>query len=87
MSGVFTQSTLDIGGGLSVRSLNRDDWIEYEVKVASGGEIDMAFRVASGSLPIQFDIFEDGLLIGSIGTPTTNLWQRWKTVTTRVTLT
>ena len=86
MSGILTETTQDAGGGLNIRSVQRDDWVEYTIHSFSGGNVELAFRVASLSSTMRFDIFENGFLVRNIDTPTTNGWQVWKTVTTTVNL-
>ena len=47
MSGIQTEATADIGGGLDVGWQDNNDWMDYSVNVSSSGIYTANFRVAS----------------------------------------
>ena len=91
MSGVQTETTADVGGGLNVGYLDAGDWLSYtgsSVNVPVTGTYTVEYRVASmnggGSL-----IFEEAggtPAYNSLNIPSTGGWQNWVTVKHTVTL-
>ncbi len=86
MSGIQTQTTTDVGGGENVGWVNAGDWLDYNVNVASAGQYDVTFRLASLSNGAKFDLKEGSTVLTSVNIPATGGWQTWTSVTKTVTL-
>lgn len=101
MSGVQTQPTQDIGGGLNVGWIDAGDWMTYKIYIPYTSYYKFNFRIASvngstlqmksGSTDIMFcDVlpFEGSFQFWQniITIPATQNWQSWKTVTAYVML-
>ncbi len=84
MSGIQTEVTSDIGGGLNVGWIDAGDWMRYNLNVQSGGAYSVSFRVASATHAGQIQLQRDGATIGSLNLPITGGWQVWQTVSTFV---
>ncbi|WP_051477532.1 Ig-like domain-containing protein [Aquimarina pacifica] len=86
MSGIQTENTTDIGGGLNVGWIDAGDWMEYVVDIPAAGTYAVNFRVASipGSAAVQFQVNGDVLATANIAP--TGGWQNWITLTQNVTL-
>ena len=80
MSGVQTQSTTDIGGGLNVGWTDTGDFMEYDVIATSSRNYSIDFRVASEP-GAAFDLYIDNVKVDTITVPATGGWQSWITVT------
>ena len=87
MSGVQTENTADIGGGTNVGWIDTNDWLEYEVTVASAGSYTINLRIASPNTSASASIQSNGSNAGTIQIPNTSGWQIWETVSTTVNLT
>lgn len=88
MSGVQTQNTTDIGGGLNVGYIDKGDWMKYGVLVDSPGTYSVFFRVAALTTGAQFQLQNQaGVPLATINVPSTGAWQTWITVSATVTLT
>ena len=85
-SGIQTESTSDVGGGLNVGWTNTGDWMDYVVDVASAGTYTVDFRVASNVNNIKFDLKKGSSVLTTVNSATTGGWQTWKTVSKTVTL-
>ncbi|MDB5012329.1 MAG: hypothetical protein JWQ25_531, partial [Daejeonella sp.] len=87
MSGIQTEGTSDAGGGLNVGFIDANDWMDYNVNVASAGSYAVGFRVASGTQGGQMQIRNSsGTVLATINVPGTGGWQTWTTVSTTVNL-
>lgn len=87
MSGVATQSTSDAGGGLNVAWIDKGDWMDYNVNVASAGLYTVSFRVASPNPTAAFQLLSNGSsVLTTVNVPNTGGYQTWQTVTAVVTL-
>ena len=82
-SGVQTQATSDVGGGLNVGYIDTGDWMSYpSVNLASSGNYLVEYRVASlaggGSLALE----EAGgsPVYGVVNIGATGGWQNWTTI-------
>lgn len=84
MSGVQTEITADIGGGLNVGWIDAGDWMSYNLNVQSSGAYSVSFRVASASHAGQIQLQRNGSTLASINLPVTGGWQVWQTVSTFV---
>ncbi|PWJ37884.1 carbohydrate-binding protein [Sediminitomix flava] len=85
-SGIQTAGTSDAGGGDYVGWIATGDYIEFDVDVPTAGTYDFAYRVASQSSAIKFDLKEGNNVLTSANAATTGGWQVWKTETTTVNL-
>lgn len=88
MSGVQTEQTSDVGGGLNVSHIDAGDWMTYDVDVASSGTYTVSYRVASlnGGGTIQLEEAGGGPVYGTISVPSTGGWQNWTTISHNVQL-
>jgi hypothetical protein len=82
--------TTDGGGrGLNVDMVKAGEWLEYTVNVPTAGTFDVNFRVSNIRNGGSFHLTDGGTgadLTGSIAVPSTGDWQRYTTVTRKVTL-
>ncbi len=90
-SGIITETTTDIGGGLNIGYLDAGDYLDYYVNVAAGGSYVVDYRIASleNNGQIQLQIIDSTGLITTLHTATfsvTGGWQNWMTVSKSVNL-
>jgi endoglucanase len=92
MSGVQTQATTDVGGGLNVGYIDAGDWMSYtgtSLNVPTTASYTVEFRVASQNGTGSFTFEEAG---GNPAYTTVTVpsdshgWQDWKTVSKTITL-
>ena len=78
---VRTESTEDTGGGLNVNYIDDEDWMDYNVKVATSGIHTFHFRVANsygnGVIEIKNT---NGEILGQANVPRTGGWQNYVTI-------
>ncbi|HYG39634.1 MAG TPA: carbohydrate-binding protein [Cytophagales bacterium] len=86
MNGVQTENTTDAGGGLNVGWIDANDWMDYNVNVASSGTYNVKFRVASGTSGGQLQLRKGGTTLATITVPGTGNWQNWTTISTTANL-
>ena len=87
MSGVATQATSDIGGGLNVGWIDLGDWMDYSVDVATAGNYTASFRVATPNSGAAFQVRSaSGAVLATIAVPVTGGFQNWTTVSTVINL-
>jgi 5-hydroxyisourate hydrolase-like protein (transthyretin family) len=87
MSGVQTENTQDVGGGLNVGWQDNGDWMDYAVNIATAGTYTVNFRVASFFAGAQFQLKKaDGTLLATVTVPNTGSFQSWQTVAAQVPL-
>ncbi|MES1190933.1 MAG: cellulase family glycosylhydrolase [Steroidobacter sp.] len=91
MSGIQTETTTDVGGGLDVGWIDAGDWLSYvntPVTIPSTGTYTIAFRVASlnGGGKFSFEEAGGGTQYAVVTVPSTGGWQNWTTVKVHVTL-
>ncbi|AEI49779.1 carbohydrate-binding protein [Runella slithyformis] len=87
MSGIATENTQDIGGGLNVGWIDDNDWLDYDVNVATTGTYSLRFRTAKGYGDGTIEIkTANGTVIGTAVLPITGGWQSWSTSTALVQL-
>lgn len=86
MSGVQTETTTDVGGGLNVGWLDPGDWMAYTITAPVAGTYTLQFRVASlnGGGQIRLEQNSGTKVIGSVAVPGTGGWQNWTTISTSV---
>jgi beta-glucanase (GH16 family) len=87
MSGVQTETTSDTGGGLNVGWIEANDWMDYNVNVASSATYKAEYRVASPNTTGKLDLRKGATVLGSYTVPNTGGWQAWTTVSGNVSLT
>ena len=63
MSGVQTENTLDVGGGLNVGWQDNYDWMDYPVNVSTAGTYTVNFRVSSFFSGAQFQLKKVSMLV------------------------
>lgn len=87
MHGIQTENTSDTGGGLSVGWINDDDWLDYNVNVATAGTYAFNFRVAKqwGEGKIELRT-ATGAVLTTVDVPITGSWQNFTTVSGTATL-
>jgi len=81
MFGIQTEACLDVGGGLDVGWMDAGDWMNYSVNVASSGNYNLGFRVASPNSGGQLQLFSGTNVLATVSVPNTGGWQNWTTVT------
>ncbi len=82
MSGVQTEATSDIGGGLNVGWIDDGDWMRYYVSFPNRGTYQLKYRVAGLSQSGILQLKRGSNVIQSSVLPVTLGWQNWETVTT-----
>ncbi|MGL1886126.1 MAG: carbohydrate-binding protein [Reichenbachiella sp.] len=81
MSGVQTEATTDVGGGMNLGWLDEGDWMDYLVDVNQAGQHTFDFRVAADGAGGSFHIELGGANIsGSITVGGTTGWQVWSNI-------
>jgi endoglucanase len=87
MSGVTTETTTDAGGGLNVRAIDQNDWMEYNISPSTSGTYTFTFRVATIYTGAKFDVLNGaGKVLASVTVPNTGGAQTWTNVTASVAL-
>jgi endoglucanase len=87
-SHIRLESSPDTGAGSHVADIDDNDWLDYNVNVATAGVYTFYFRVSNawgnGVMEIQSDF---GPVLGQVNVPRTGGWQNYITVSTTATLT
>lgn len=86
MSGVGTETTIDLNGGANVGYIDAGDWMDYTVVVPTTGAYYISYRV-SGNGNGSVSILQNGVTLSTTVLPNTGDWQNWTTVNTTVNLT
>lgn len=87
MSGIQTENTSDVGGGLNVGWQDDNDWMDYSVNLSAAGSYTVSFRVASYFVGATFQLRNAaGAALATVTVPHTGTFQTWTTVSTQVTL-
>jgi len=87
MSGIQTENTQDVGGGLNVGWIDLGDWMEYSVNPSTAGTYTVQFRVASPNNGAKLHIKnQSGTILKTVDLPNTGGYQNWQTTTTTVAL-
>jgi hypothetical protein len=87
MSGIATETTADAGGGLDVGWIDKGDYMDYSVNVASAGQYSIGFRVATPNAGASFQLTKtDGTVLATVNVPNTGGYQSWQTATVTATL-
>lgn len=91
MSGVFNETTTDVGGGKNTGNINTGDWMSYtntKVSLPYTGKYKITYRVASLSGGGILSLNEAGTTTThhSVSIPKTGGWQTWMDVVAEVDL-
>jgi hypothetical protein len=88
MSGVQTETTSDIGGGLNVGWIDATDWMSYaNISIPTAGSYKVEYRVASpNGSSLALDLNSGSSTLGTISIPPTGNWQNWTTISHTVQL-
>ncbi|MEJ7911576.1 MAG: carbohydrate-binding protein, partial [Chitinophagaceae bacterium] len=87
MSGVLTENTGDVGGGINVGWIDFGDWMDYTYNAPSAGTYNIMLRIANPNTGSQLQLRKaDGSVFSTVSLPNTGSYQGWQTVTTVVTL-
>ena len=87
MSGINTQASTDAGGGLNAGWIDKGDWMDYKVTVATAGTYTVNIRYASPYTNVGFQIRSStGAVLAMVAPKTTGGFQTWGTVSTTVKL-
>jgi PKD repeat protein len=86
MSGIQTENTTDIDGGINVGWIDTGDWMDYSVNIPTSGTYNVAYRVASTAASGQIQARVNGITLSTTNIPNTNGWQVWTTVYDQVVL-
>ncbi len=81
MSGIQTENTSDIGGGMNVGWIDAGDWLEYALNVPVSGVYKLYFRIAGQSSAGQFDFKIADSTLATVNVPITGGWQTWQMAT------
>jgi len=81
MSGIEFEDCTDTGGGKDVGHFETDDYIEFNVSVATAGNFAVDYRLATANGSTGFDLLVDGTRVDGMAVPNTGGWQTWKTYT------
>ncbi|WP_264537930.1 carbohydrate-binding protein [Flavobacterium sp. N1736] len=86
MSGIKTETTTDVGGGLNVTDTKMGDSLMYNnVNFPTSGTYLIEYRVAStGEAKILTYLNNQKSFLGHVDIPNTRGWQNWQTVTQTV---
>ncbi|HWK03612.1 MAG TPA: carbohydrate-binding protein [Puia sp.] len=88
MSGVQTQATTDVGGGMSVGWIDQGDWMDYNVNVTTAGTYIASFRISTpNATGAGFQLkLANGTVLATLTLPNTTGLSNWQTVNVAVTL-
>jgi hypothetical protein len=87
MSGIQTEPTSDVGGGLNVGWQDTNDWMNYSVNVSTAGTYTVNFRVATMFNGPQFQLRNSaGQALATLTVPNSGSFQSWRTISAQVTL-
>jgi hypothetical protein len=80
MSGVATESTTDVDGGLDVGYIGSGDWMEYKVEIPSTGSYIIEYRYASWTEGCYFTTSIDDVDVETVDLDLTNGTQTWSSI-------
>jgi CubicO group peptidase (beta-lactamase class C family) len=86
MYGIQVQETADEGGGDNVGYIETGDWLDYSIEVTSPGTYYVNFRVSSLPGGGRLELRSGESILTSIDIGSTRAWQKWTTITSRVSL-
>ena len=86
-SGIQTENTSDVGGGLDVGWIDNSDWLEYATNnTSTTTSFKISFRVASPNSTGMLSYYLDNKLIKQLSVPNTGGWQTWQSLTDNITI-
>lgn len=85
MTGLQTESTTDVGGGVNLGYVDINDWVIYNIDISYSGVYDVTFRHAGYAG--DFDVSIDDQFIQKVSFPATADWQVWVSYSTQMNLT
>jgi len=87
MSGVLTENTEDVGGGINVGWIDMGDWMDFSYNAPVAGTYTFMLRIANPNTGSQLQLRKaDGSVLSTVALPNTGSYQGWQTVSTVVTL-
>jgi hypothetical protein len=86
MSGIQTEPTTDVGGGLNVGYIDAGDWMDYAVNVQTAGSYTVQYRVASQNGGGSIQLRSGATTLATTPVASTGAWQTWATVNATVNL-
>jgi hypothetical protein len=87
MSGIQTETTSDTGGGQNVGWIDANDWMDYNVNIATTSTYTAQFRVAGWAAGAQLQLKKGTTVLATVNVPNTGGGQVWTTVSANVSLT
>jgi len=90
MSGIQTEATTDVDGGLNVGYADTGDWLAYyNINFSATSAYLVEYRVASAvnGARISDDLNAGTLQLGALDVPNTGGWQNWQTISHTVSVT
>ena len=78
-SGIQTEGTSDIGGGLNVGWIDNGDWLEYEVTIPVNGDYIFKYRTASENGGGLINLKNGDISLLTVNISQTGAWQNWTT--------
>ena len=82
--GLQTETSTDsgggTGGGLNIGFADPGDWVEYELDIATAGEYQIEYRLASWGGSSGFNVLLGDVQIDYRSVPDTGGWQNWVTL-------
>ncbi|MBB5634957.1 gliding motility-associated-like protein [Pedobacter cryoconitis] len=84
MSGIQTEPTSDLEGGLNVGYADDGDWMDYTVTIPKAGDYTVKYRIASPYTTGQLAFVAEGAVKSTTNIPKTGGFQNWATITTVV---
>jgi hypothetical protein len=86
-SGMQTEATSDVGGGLNLTNISDGNWAEYAIENnTSQTDFQIAFRVAAPSTGGKINYYLDGVNIGNFSCPGTGGWQVYQSVVNNISI-
>ncbi len=85
MSGVQTGNVSDIDGGLYVKSIDNNDYMDYSVTIPAAGTYTVKYRVATPNNGGVLYLKQGGTTMANISIPNTGAYQTWTTISNTAT--
>lgn len=80
MSGIQTEQTNDVEGGLNAGYIDEVDWMEYLINIPKAGDYTVKYRVASPYTTGQLQFFAENAIKANSGIPKTGDFQKFTTI-------
>lgn len=81
MSGVQTETTSDVGGGLNVGWIDNNDYMMYTLDITTSGSYTITYRYAANIASNEFFMIYNDSVYSLAQTTPTGGWQVWKSYT------